>query len=254
MTLLCFDDTFDGFLTLIFESYRLKIIPDKIIGKSEEQLFLFSRPVFIPAEAEKSDRVWNKIIERTSKDNADRIYRVFMSEVPGSRMLIYEFIRLMTERNYNIEADFTLRPVLEINKLHRKVAREADRIRMFTRFQKTAEKSYFAAFSPQYNVLPLVINHFTDRFSDQEWIIYDLKRNFGFYSDKKETSRISFTDLPVNPVNGQLYESFHDPEERSFQELWRKYYNSIKIEERSNYKLHRQMLPRRFWRYLTEKG
>ena len=254
MTLLSFDDTFDGFLTLIFESYRLKIIPDKIIGRSEEQLFLFSKPMFIPSEADKSERVWNKIISSTSKENADRIYRVFMSEVPGSGMMIYEYVRLMTEKKYNIESDFTLKPVLELNKLHRKIAREAERIRMFARFQKTAENSYFAAFSPQYNVLPLIINHFSDRFSDQEWIIYDIKRNYGFHCDKSGTARIRFTDLPVNPVNGQLYDSVHDPEEKKFQELWRKYYKSIKIEARDNYKLHRQMLPKRFWRYLTEKN
>jgi len=254
MTVLSYDNSFDGFLTLVFESYRLKILPDAIVGTGNNQAFLFSEQLFIDAEEEKADRVWRKIIEKTSKDNADRIYRVFMSEVPDAPMMIFEFIRLMNQKQYNIETDYTLPPVMAINRLHRKVAREADRIRMFTRFQKTAENSYFASFSPQYNVLPLIIHHFSDRFADQEWIIYDLKRNFGFYSDKKETVRISFSDLPVNPVNGQLYDSYHDPDEKQFQKLWRKYYDSITIEQRKNYKLHRQMLPKRFWRYLTEKN
>jgi probable DNA metabolism protein len=254
MNIMSFDNSFDGFLTLVFESYRLKLMPDIILGSGENQQVLFSRPLFIPCEPEKADRVWNKIIEKTSKENADRLYRVFMSEVPNAPMMIFEFIRLMNKYHYNIEVDFTLVPVLEINKLHRKVAREAERIRMFTRFQKTAEESYFASFSPQYNVLPLIIPHFADRFADQEWIIYDLKRNYGFYSDRKETARISFKELPVNPVNGQLYDSYHDADEKQFQILWRKYYTSITIEQRKNYKLHRQMLPKRYWRYLTEKN
>lgn len=254
MTILSFDNSFDGFLTLVFESYRLKIIPDVIIRTGENQSYLFSDTLHIAAEEEKADRVWRKIIEKTSKANADRIYRVFMSEVPDSAKMIYDFIRLMNDKPYNIETDFSLAPVLSISKLHLKVAREADRIRMFTRFQKTAENSYFASFSPQYNVLPLIIPHFTDRFADQEWIIYDLKRNYGFYSDKEETVRITFENLPVNPVNGQLEEPYHDPDERQFQKLWRKYYDSITIDQRRNYKLHRQMLPKRFWRYLPEKN
>jgi len=254
MTILGFDNSFDGFLTLVFESYRLRIVPDVISRAGENQSYLFSNLIYIPTEEEKADRVWKRIIEKTSKENADRIYRVFMSEVPESAKMIYEFIRLMNEKPYNIETDFSLAPVLSISKLHMKVAREADRIRMFTRFQKTAEKSYFASFSPQYNVLPLIIPHFADRFADQDWIIYDLKRNYGFYSNSEETIRISFDSLPVNPVTGQLEEPFHDPDERQFQMLWRKYYESITIEHRRNYKLHRQMLPKRFWKYLPEKN
>lgn len=254
MITLGFDNSFDGFLTLVFETYRLRIVPDVITRTGENQSYLFSSNLFIPTEEEKADRVWKKIIEKTSKENADRIYRVFMSEVPESAKMIYEFIKLMNERPYNIETDFSLAPVLAISKLHLKVAREADRIRMFTRFQKTAENSYFAAYSPQYNVLPLIIPHFTDRFADQDWIIYDLKRNYGFYSNSEGTVRISFDNLPVNPVTGQLEEPYHDPDERQFQILWRKYYESITIEHRRNYKLHRQMLPKRFWKYLPEKN
>ncbi|MBI5009115.1 MAG: hypothetical protein HZB98_05590, partial [Bacteroidia bacterium] len=52
-----------------------------------------------------------------------------MSEVPESAKMIYEFIKLMNEKPYNIETDFSLPPVLAISKLHMKIAREADRIR-----------------------------------------------------------------------------------------------------------------------------
>jgi probable DNA metabolism protein len=249
-----FDQTFEGLLTLVFESYRLRLFPDMIMGSGENQYFLFCDPIFITTEEEKAGRVWTKIIEKTSQTNANRIFIAFHSELPDTPKLIYDYIRLMTDSKQSIETDFTLSPVLEITRLFNKVARETARIRMFTRFQQTAENSYYASVMPEYDVLPLVISHFTDRFADQEWIIYDLKRNYGFYYNLTETERISFENLPVSQVNGQLYESFQNPVEKQFQKHWKKYFDSICIEERKNYKLHRQLLPKRFWRFLPEKN
>jgi probable DNA metabolism protein len=42
-------------------------------------------------------------------------------------------------------------------------------------------------------------------------------------------------------------------DEDLFQKMWKSYYKSMTIKERINPKLHRQNMPRRFWRYLTEK-
>ena len=42
-------------------------------------------------------------------------------------------------------------------------------------------------------------------------------------------------------------------DEKQFQELWKEYFKVLAIKERINPKLHAQLLPRRFWKYLTEK-
>ena len=43
------------------------------------------------------------------------------------------------------------------------------------------------------------------------------------------------------------------PDEELFQKLWKEYFKAINIKERNNPKLHRQNLPARFWKHLTEK-
>ena len=254
MIIFNFDQTFEGLLTLVFESYRLTIIPAVIRSAGNCQSVLFSETVFIPTEDEKAERVWSKRVQKTSKANAHRLFGVFLSELPDAPKLIFDYIRLMTEKQHNIETDFTLAPVLEIDKLYRKVIREVHRLHMFTRFQQTAENSYYASFLPRYNVLPLSIPHFSDRFADQEWIIYDLQRNYGFYYNLKETVRVTFDSLPVNPMTGQLDGSYQSLDEKQFQKLWKQYFRSVNIESRSNLKLHRQNLPQRFWRFLPEKS
>ena len=254
MIIFRYENSFEGLLTLVFESYRLNLFPDKIVSDNESQTMIFSDTVSIVADERKAERVWKKIIEKSSKESANMLQIVFLSEHPEAAGLIYDFCRLMVEKPYNIETDFSLEPVLKLSRLFNKVAAETARVRMFTRFQETSENTYYASFSPKYNVLPLCIQHFTDRFADQEWIIYDLKRNYGFYYNLIETVRITFEELPANPENGQIPESSKSADEQHFQKLWKKYYDSISIVQRKNYRLHRQRLPKRFWKYLPEKN
>lgn len=254
MNIFSFDNTFEGLLTMVFESYSRREFPDEILSGEGSQNQLFASNIEITTDEQKAERVWNGIVARSSEDNAHRIYRVFLSGLPDTPMLLVNFIRIIIDSNVNQEMNFSLPVVVDVHKLHQKVCREAQRIHMFTRFQKTVEGSYYASFAPMYDVLPLCIPHFRDRFADQQWIIYDLKRNYGFLYNLKTVERVVFDDLKVNSQNGQLHQSLLAEDEKLFQKLWKQYFKSICIEERRNDKVHRQHLPQRFWKYLPEKG
>ena len=254
MNIYTFDNTFEGLLTLVFESYQRKQFPDEILSGEGSQGLLFASTITIETDDRKAERVWKGIVSHSSEVNAHRIYRVFLAGMPDTPMLLVKFIRLVIDSTKNEETNFSEPVVLEINKLHQKVCKEAHRVQMFVRFQKTVEGSYYASFAPMYDVLPLCIPHFKDRYADQPWIIYDLKRNYGFWYDLKAVSRVVFDDLKVNPQNGQLHSSLLAEDEKQFQQLWKQYYHSICIQERKNDKVHRQLLPQRFWKYLPEKG
>jgi probable DNA metabolism protein len=254
MNVFAYDNTFEGLLTLVFESYRHRHFPDEILNGEGSQPVLFTSAITIETDDRKAERVWKGIVKHSSEENAHRIYRVFLSGLPDTPMLLVRYIRLIIDSNKNEETNFSEPVVVEIHKLHQKVCREAHRINGFVRFQKTIEGSYYASFAPMYDVLPLCIPHFKDRFADQLWIIYDLKRNYGYLYDLKNVSRVVFDDLKVNSQNGQLHHSLLAGDEKQFQQLWKQYFRSICIQERKNDKLHRQLLPKRFWNYLPEKG
>lgn len=254
MNIFSFDNTFEGLLTLVFESYRLKQFPDEIMSGNGSQNVLFGSTVTISTDDRKAERVWKGIISHSSEENAHRIYRVFLAGLPDTPKLLTKYICLILDSPKNEETNFAEQVVIEIHKIHRKVCREAQRIHMFVRFQKTVEGSYYASFAPIYDVLPLCIPHFCDRYADQPWIIYDLKRNYGFLYDLKNVSRVVFADLKVNSQNGQLHSSLLADDEKHFQQLWKQYYRCICIQERKNDKVHRQLLSKRFWKYLPEKG
>ena len=118
----------------------------------------------------------------------------------------------------------------------------------FIRFEQTGDDQYLALFAPQYDVLPLVRRHFEMRFGDQSWIIYDTLRNYGLCNDRRQTCelRVDAADVEAIRKNGPVNEQL-------CQTLWQRYYEAVNIPQRNNPRLHVRQLPRRYWRYLTEK-
>ncbi len=121
------------------------------------------------------------------------------------------------------------------------------------RFQQTKCEICLPLYKPTFNVLPLILKHFESRYSDQKWIVYDLKRNFGLFYNLQETSYIIFnfkSKDQLDPSNSSIYST----SEIGFQQLWREYFESTNIKSRKNMKLHMQHVPKRYWKYLTEKS
>lgn len=253
MNIWVYDKTFEGFLTLVFDCYDMKSFPDKIIGYNEVKFFMFPPDYEVISDGYKSKRVWDGLLKRVSANSCQLLYRVSLSEIDDIELLMLRYVKEIFQSKTNIELNFGNPVVLEMLQINRKVNREAQRIPMFVRFQRTADDIYYASYDPQYNVLPLVIDHFEKRFADQKWIIYDTRRNYGFYYDLHTTTEVTFSGSTVDPATGKIDKNLMDEDEQIFQELWKSYFKSICIKERINPKLHRQLLPRRFWKYLIEK-
>ena len=96
--------------------------------------------------------------------------------------------------------------------------------------------------------IPACGRHFEERFADQNWIIYDTRRNYGLNYD----GRITW-ELQLNPDQLEMPPAGVEENEILNQRLWRKYYQAVNIGPRNNPRLHVRQLPRRYWLYLPEK-
>jgi probable DNA metabolism protein len=253
MNLYRYDHTFEGLLTLAFESYARKCFPHKILAEGEALPLFYESYFEVITDEKKARRVWDGLHKKLSKEACGMLSIVFLSEMDGVEMLLFRYIQKALAAASSIEVNFADPDVLECSKIYRKVRREAERMLMFVRFQKTADGVFFAPIEPKYNVLSLVADFFTDRFGDQKWIIYDLKRRYGLYYDLRKTEEISFDSLDFDENTGKLRDEQAAADEQLFQQLWKTYFKSITIEARKNLKLQQQHLPKRFWKYLPEK-
>jgi len=247
-----YDNTFDGLLTCVFDAFNRKEFPENIIGE-KERLPLFTDSFNVVTDETKADRVLKGLKKKISKPALDMLFISYLSESEKIEILIFNYIRKALLSEKSIETNFADPDVLELSKIFKKVRREEERIRQFVRFQKTADGVFFAVMDPEYNVLPLTARHFKIRYADQQWIIYDIRRNYGLYYDLKTVETVHFEQLPVSFSTGKLSNEKLDQYEANFQELWKDYLKAITIRERLNLKLQRQHMPRRFWKYLTEK-
>ena len=95
--------------------------------------------------------------------------------------------------------------------------------------------------------------HFRSRYADQQWLLYDLKRNYGAWFNKKTVEEVILSTQEINMKTGQVNENILNENDAFYQTLWKSYFEHISIKERRNLRLQRQHMPRRFWKYLTEK-
>lgn len=254
MIIFRYDKSLDGLLAAVFDAYSRRTFPDRLIGLDDPAPMFASEIHIVVAEHTKSSRVWAGLERKTSKGVCDMLIHVWLSETEGSDELILRYVRKIFDNDVCKATDFADADVLQMKQTAMKVSRERLHIIQFVRFQKAADGIYFAPVSPLFNVLPLTINHFRDRFADQHWLIYDLRRRYGYYYDMKTATEITL-DLNQDILpDGKLSESIMAEDEKLFQLAWKDYTRALTIKERINPRLHRQNMPARFWKYMPEKS
>ena len=246
-----YDGTFDGLLSCVFEVFEKKRLPQQIV-KKEVPLF-FTESYSVVTDEQKANRVMTGLKKKISKSALQMLFTCWLSEENGIELLLFNYIWKSFLAEKSIELNFSDVDVLELSKIYKKVGREAERMRQFIRFQKATDGTFFAAIEPKYNVLPMVSDHFEDRFSDQQWLIYDIKRKYALYYNLQKIEIVHFDDPKINFQTGKLHSDLLDDGEKLFQSGWKQYLHSISIKERKNLRLQQQFMPKRFWRYLTEK-
>lgn len=252
MLVFFYDKTLEGLLTAVFDAYSRKTFPDKLLEEGDIAPLFMEDSYTVLTQEDKSVRVWAALEKKLSKQACNMVTHAWLSEVEGCDELLFRYICKAINSKISIETNFGDSDVLQLHQIARKVSHEGHYLEMFIRFQKAADNIFFAPVSPRYNALPLVIEHFTDRFADQKWVIYDIKRRYGYFYDLNTTVEITLTE-DNHLLSGKLDENLMAEDEKLFQELWKGYFKSMTIKERINPKLQRQHMPKRFWKYLTEK-
>ena len=253
MTSFIYDKTFEGLLTAVFDAYFRKTFPEALLAGGEPLPLFCDEAFTIYTDNGKAERVWKGLQKKLSRTAVSCLTTCWLSELPEVDMLLFRYICKAFDAPGSIELNFGDADVLEVTKIFKKVANERERVLQFLRFQKATDGTFFAAIEPMYNVLSLVVSHFQDRFADQKWLIYDLKREYGYYYDLSTVTEVRFEDKESHLLSGVLSDDLMVQDEKLFQQLWKEYFKSIAIKERLNPKLHKQHLPVRFWKYLTEK-
>lgn len=251
ITRITYDGSWPGLLSVIFEVYDRKLKEVNIQPAYLYQPDAFSELLAVNTDENRAQRVWLGLEKRLTRWALSSLFYCYLSELPGIENTIVAYVRLALSNVKSIESAYGYTEVLEVSKTTKMVGREKHRMEAFVRFQLTKDGIFFSGISPDYNVIPLITTHFKNRYTDQKWIIYDLKRHYGMFYDLDKIEEIYIDKLPqiYAPASTNMFST----EEKDYQSLWKTYFTSVNIKERKNTKLHRQFVPKRYWKYLTEK-
>lgn len=268
MTNYIYDGTFEGLLTVIAGSIQSAEEINCISSGGEHQPDLFAEIKFVPTDSILADCFFRRLSSALSKEILMDIAYCYLSEEPGMEKVIAEYIKLLFAEGRKGDGNYLNDTVFKIKRVSDKVAHEIGRLHGFIRFRKLASGIYYAPVEPDYNVVQFLAPHFTARFTDQKWMIHDLKRKTGIYYNGSRC--IFLPGMEIAPeVISNLYAglrafesgstSVHaaqsyvlDNDEMTFQALWDQYFKQIAIAERRNKRLQRQRMPVRYWKYLVE--
>jgi len=251
MTALFYDGTFEGLLTTIFEIYDRKLSAVKLFKGKQQATAMFEDTLEVVTSEVYALRVLRGLRKKLSPNGVQRVYIAHMAEMDNEDNNIAGFIRYVFDSTENIEDDYGNRYVMRLSEIIRMVRREKHRMEAFVRFQKLKDETYYAAIEPDFNVLPLLIRHFKSRYTDQKWMIYDIRRNYGIYYDRHDTQFITL-DFAMAGKPGDVISAYTE-DETIYQHLWKNYFHSVNIAARKNTRLHMRHIPKRYWKHLTEK-
>ncbi len=236
------DDTFDGLLTTVFESYASKKFPYKIETANGFQQILGYEYVYIQTDVEKSKRVYEGL-RKIAEEVLYSCYVAFLASFHEKHTFIFKYIWMSFKIGKNVNLHLTDDNVKTVLKMVRLVGRDAMRYKEFVRFREIQNEIYYADICPEHDILEVIIPHFVDRFGEQKWVIHDLKRDKAVFYNKTE---YYIRDVPKN-MSAEI-----TSQEEYYRDLWKLFYKTIAVETRIDVNRQRNLLPKKFRKYMTE--
>ena len=228
-----YDGTFANLLSLIKYLIDNNIKPDNIYSKDYQSISLFDELIDL--------KINTKYIH-LDKEILSIIYKVFLSVEVNKELIIYYFI-LNSFKYKDIILRINLKCVVRALNISKYVSRETHKFKGFTRFMDFNNFLY-AKINPTNNVLPLLLNYFSNRLKNEYFIIEDVNRNIlGIYNKKR-----------YYLVDGNNYRVNIKKESDYITNLWQVFFKNISIKERTNLRNQMNLMPKKYWQYIIEMG
>lgn len=240
MKIIVYDGTFEGFLTVIFTSYKENF---KVKIESEKDQISFLDQKYIKTNFEKAKRVEDSIKKNISKEFYYDIKIAFKSDYKNKDTIIARLIKLSFLKGEKIIKS-TNKYAIAFNKMVKNYSREAHAFKGLLRFKEIQEGFLFAKYESHNDILEDLSRHFLQRMPKEKFVIYDKNRNKAFVSIYGNFEVVEILNLDIK----------ESKKEEFFQNLWIGFYDAIAIKERKNKKLMIENMPKKYWKYLPEKN
>ena len=236
----CYDGTFEGFLSAVFQSYLQKEVPGDIVSGEEMEPSLFSVRQ-VETDPQQAQRVLGRL-QQISPYAKELTVKGFLTCAPHREFLIYRMIRQVLREGAPFLRRLShpdLHPLLQAV---RRLEGEVHLLKGFVRFSDLGGV-LVGEIQPKNRVLPLLRPHFCDRNRGERLLLYDRTHREALLCQEGRWC--------ITPLD-QFTMARPDETEAQFRRLWKTFYDTIAIRERYNPKTRRTHMPMRYWGTMTE--
>lgn len=243
MTVFECDDSFEGILSGVYDAWDSRLGHDnvrlEIMGQETMELFSDYREV--PLDWKKAERVMASIKDKISWEAYELLFHVSLSFERDKADRIYRFLIDGYRYGGKVTKMLAKDSVFRIFEINRAVCNERHLLTGFVRFSARDSGLLVSKITPKNNVLPILAPHFADRLSGTDWIIMDADRkSAAFYR-----ADYGWALAKLNEEQAELAVKLSE-EKDEFRELWKVFFHTIAIKERTNPVCQRNHLPLRY--------
>ena len=242
---LIFDGSFEGFLTAIYDGFYLKTMNVEIHSTLNHCPNFLNMEIAVETDEIKVSKVYKSIETKLNEDILRQVYYLYLYDTNASFTLAFKYLKLAFKHGPSMALAKNNDTIILVDKYSRRVTLEAHRFTGFVRFKEVAPMVFYSKITPDYNILPLLVNHFVNRFNDQSFIIHDYSRELAIFYNKEESIIAS---LPQEKGDSLSKASSNE----DYEILWKSFYKSTTIKERINPRQQRGYMPKRYWVNLNE--
>lgn len=233
-----YDGSLAGFYTCVHKSVYAGELPFAIYPDGEEEPSFFPT-LFVETDQEKALRVRDSIPAKISQQALDMVETVFLSCMKDKEKALLKFLLRAYAEGPRILHKIGDEEISILLKMENFVLHERHLLMGFVRFTDNND-ILVSTISPKNFVLPLLRAHFVQRFHDERWLIYDDVHHAAMYYDGKQCDIFAMEGLPE--VGEDIF----------YRDLWRLFYDTIAIVERTNPICRRSHMPKRYWKHMPE--
>ena len=236
-----YDGSFEGFLCCVYNFYYNRLKPAAIVSQADFTPSFYEN-LMIDTDYEQVYKVRFAIEEKMGRHNLEFLTGCFLTCLEEKEMYMLRYVVKGFRVGRGIINMLTDSDVSVLFKAHRHMEREKQHFLGVVRFYKAGEV-YVSKIEPKNQILPLIAWHFTQRFANQRFMIYDATHRQALIYAGGDYRIIYVEDIELPPVS---------EDEKQTQRLWKQFYDTIAIKERYNPRCRMNFMPKRLWRNLPE--
>ncbi len=240
MTAYRYDGTFAGFLTCAWDALEGGTEPSAFLLPGDGATLWEERQV--AADQGRARRLYAALSRRVSPAFQKLIARGFLTCLPEKELALLTLIRRGLREGDRVRLDLSDAVMARVNLALTKMWTEWDHLKGFVRFSEL-DGVLVGEIEPKNRVLPLLAPHFAARYSGERLALYDRTHHEIFLSDRGRWKLLPAEDFRMGPAGSG---------ERACRAMWRRYYDTIAIEGRTNPKCQSTHLPKRYRHVMTE--